>query len=808
MDERWNRVAEIYHQALARDQDARAAYLFEACPEDESLRLEVEKLLDYDARAQAFLERPLISDLASDLANTIPAAPERIGPYQVESRLGVGGMGEVYLATDSLLGRPVALKLMRPDRAAHLDARSRFLQEARSAAALNHPNIATVFDAGEVDGRLYLVMEYVGGQSLASLLRAGPLPESDVIEYGIQIASALDHAHSRGILHRDIKPENVIVESGGAAKLVDFGIAKIMPADSERATQITTPGLFVGTVKYAPPELLSGRPANRQSDIYSFGVTLFEMACGQTPFDALSLMGAVGAILHGERAKVREGNPSISEGLAEVIERSMSRDPEERFPTVAGMGLALSAVRDSGGASTAVARPEPSRVPALALLEFTNLSRDASMDWLGVGIAETLEGELRRVSGLRVINRARTQQMIRGLHLNAEDPAHLITLGHRVDARWIGTGSFQRAGNRIRVMCSILHVPAGEVVPAGKVDGAWDDLFDVQDRVVAALREALQLENSPTGEPRPQMAAAPSLDAYEHYAVGRRLLNQMGRNSLLQAKEHFEKAIALDPKYALAYSGLGTAHALTFIQTSNPDDLQHARQFLERALELDSELGEPYPWLCNIYCRMGDAGKSLAAGEKGVRLQPDLAMANYFHAACLVAAVEAGLGSYQKGLNGLTQALILEPRMGANWMVAGFGALLTGQYTASQWLFEGASQIETTPNPRYRFVGASTMLGFVHARQLAWDAARRCHRESIEMLRASGARVSRCLHRLECLRIGRNRTAQRTAGTGVDPLPSRLADRQRAAADGGQRPAQDSLPGGDGRRLRRPRRNR
>ena len=319
MNDRWQRVAELYHGALACAPGDRPAFLERMCAGDAPLRLEVEKLLEYDAKAGNFLEQPVfMAGRADDLTRTMVPLPERIGPYTIGVRLGVGGMGEVYLANDVRLNRRVALKLLLPEMSTHADSRARFLREARSAAALNHPNIATVFDAGEANGRLYLAMEYIDGKSLRSRLNDGPQPESEVIEFGLQLASALDHAHSRGILHRDIKPENVIVDAAGAAKLVDFGIAKTFSpdaGDAEAETEITRQGMFVGTVKYAAPEVLSGQPASRQSDLYSLGVTLFELACGRTPFEGQAGLGAVGAILHGERPAVRDVIASNSKCL-------------------------------------------------------------------------------------------------------------------------------------------------------------------------------------------------------------------------------------------------------------------------------------------------------------------------------------------------------------------------------------------------------------------------------------------------------------------------------------------------------------
>lgn len=736
MSERWNRIKQAYQEVLARDPEHRAAYLREFCGDDEELRSEVESLLLYDekAEARAFLESPAAPE--SDQLEVVQAlAPgHRIGPYEVISIVGTGGMGRVYEATDIRLGRRVALKMLRAEMTLLSAARSRFLREARSAAALNHPNIAAIFDAGEFNGQLYLTMEFIQGKPLRALVQPGGLPEKEVIEYALQLASALDHAHSRGILHRDIKPENVLVQSGGQLKLVDFGIAKELPtADSEGATAITRPGMFVGTLRYAPPEVFLGGRATRQSDIYSFGVMLFEMACGQTPFEGLSPTAFAAAVLRDERPAVRNMNAAVSVGLEQIIARGIAREPAGRFSNAADMLAALRTLRETGAGPTTTA-PTSSKA-LLALIEFVNLSRDPALDWLGTGIVETLDADLRKLGGIQITGRARTRQAVRALRTNIEDPASLIALGNRLGAKWIVTGSFQRSGNRIRVTPKVFKLPSGETAPTRKVDGVWEDLFEVQDRVVTVLLQALELEAMPSGLSHVRSEEAPPLDAYEHYASGRRCMNEMGRDSLAQAIQHFEKAVSLDSRYALAYAGLGSAQALTFIQTSRPEELQRAKSRLERAIELDAELGEPYPWLCYIYDRLGEAEKALKAGEKGVRLQPDLAIAHYFYAGTLIMGVEAGLGSCQAGLDSIMQCLMLDPRKGQHWMIAGAGALNAGHHLTAQRFFRGALHLERNPNLPVRFVGAPTMLGFAHSRQGDWDAARKFHRESLESLR-------------------------------------------------------------------------
>ena len=722
---------------MARGPDEVDAYLREACAGDEPLRREVKKLLDYDAKAAEFLERPVLASVReTDLTATMTLAPEqRIGPYHLASRVGAGGMGEVYLATDVRLGRRVALKLLLPGMSGRSDARARFLREARSAAALNHPNIATVFDAGEAEGRLYLAMEYVEGSTLRSLLAAGPLPEAEALAYAVQLACALDHAHAHGVLHRDLKPENVLIAPDGVVKLVDFGIAKTLPSGSEDSTSLTSPGMFVGTLRYAAPEVLNGLPATHQSDLYSLGVMLYEMTCGHTPFWDLSAIAAAAAAARGQVAAVRDENAAMSAGMVEIIGRSMASRPEDRFGSAAEMLAALRAVRDSGGGPEV--RAQDTTAPALALVEFTNLSDDPSVDWLGAGILENLESELRKIPEVRVVSSKRAQQVMQSLGLNPGEPAALTRLGNRLGAEWIATGTYQRAGNRLRVTTKLFHVPTGEIIPSEKTDGLWDDLFDLQDRVVTSLARALNVGEGTVKVLHLQPAGPQALDAYAHYASGRRCMDEMRPGALDEARQHFERAVALDPNYALACSGLGGVYNLLSIQTTGGDELERSRQYLERALELDPELGEPYGKLCYIYTRKGEAEKALAAGERAVKFQPDLPDSHYIYAGTLMASVECGLGSYQKALDHLVQAIVFDPRVGAQWVMAALTALLAGLNEASMRFAQSAVYLESAPGTHYRFVGGLSVLGFAHTRRLAWGAAREYHQKAIESLYAT-----------------------------------------------------------------------
>ncbi|HYX70128.1 MAG TPA: serine/threonine-protein kinase, partial [Terriglobales bacterium] len=413
---------------------------------------------------------------------------QTLGQYRVESKLGEGGMGVVYLARDEVLGRPVAVKLLQGTALQEPTAKARFLREARAIAALSHPAIAVVYQAGEADSVAYLAMEYLPGRSLREELSRGPLGPERLLKFAEQLASALEHAHSRGILHRDIKSSNVMLSDDDQVKLLDFGLAQMVSAGDAGATlsQLTATGAWVGTLLYAAPEVISGYPASFRSDIYSLGVLLYEMACGQTPFSSLPHSSVTAAILQGKVEPVSQRNPAISSSIAAVIRRAMAARADDRYATATELVKALRAC----SAPASGARPTPlASEDSLIVLDFQNLSGDSSMDWLGTGLAETLVSDLKKVKSLQVVSPDR----VRGA-LRAGGGAEPAVLGERLGARWVVSGSYQRGGPKLRITPRILDVASGDLLSPSKVDGAYDDVFDLQDRVVQEVVGALRMQ--------------------------------------------------------------------------------------------------------------------------------------------------------------------------------------------------------------------------------------------------------------------------------------------------------------------------
>ena len=351
--ERNRQIDRVFQEALARDPAERAAFLDEACADDPALRRDVEALLASDEQADGFIESPAI-EIAPELVaddHTTSVTGKTIGPYRLASRLGAGGMGKVYLAHDRRLGRKVALKLLDPGLSGDSEQRARFLREARLAAALDHPNICIIHEVGEAAGRLFIAMQYVEGETLRRVIRGRPLKLDSLLSISLQVADALAEAHARGIIHRDIKAGNIIITPRGQAKVLDFGLAKLLErGDGEAETHLTMTGAVMGTPASMSPEQARGERADHHSDIFSFGGVLYEMATGHTPFCGRSKAEVISALLSQPHKPAVELNKEIPAHLSAVIDRALAKEPVDRYQSMPEMVAELrQVVAEAGG---------------------------------------------------------------------------------------------------------------------------------------------------------------------------------------------------------------------------------------------------------------------------------------------------------------------------------------------------------------------------------------------------------------------------------------------------------------------------
>jgi len=487
----------------------------------------------------------------------MPLSPgHRLGPYEIVAPIGAGGMGEVYKAIDTRLGRTVAIKTLD---GAHGD---RFQQEARAVAALNHPNICVLYDVGPG----YLVMEYIEGQPLH-----GPLPLGDVLHVATQVADALDAAHAKGILHRDLKPANIMMTTSGA-KLLDFGLAKILAEATDDATR-TMAGTVLGTASYMSPEQAQGRATDARSDVFSFGAVLYELLTGKRVFERESLLDTLNAV-------VREEPRPPDSPASSVVMRCLAKQPDKRFQTIAEVRAALQQLRSK---PADVVRTTPS----IAVLPFANMSHNADDEYFSDGLAEEIINALVQVPGLKVI--ARTSAFaFKGKNEDIRKIAETLGVTNVLE------GSVRRAGPRIRVTAQLIQAGDGTHLWSQRYDRELADIFEVQDEIAAAIADALKLKLSPPSERR-----MPSIPAYEAYLKYRFHQWRFTPEDSQRSRECLEQALSLDPGFALPYVGLADYHLALAAVGAMPslEAMARARELARRALEIDPDLPEAHAML-------------------------------------------------------------------------------------------------------------------------------------------------------------------------------------------------------------------
>ena len=480
----------------------------------------------------------------------------RLGPYEILSPIGAGGMGEVYKALDTRLGRPVAIKTL------HSPHMERFGREARAIAALNHPHICALYDVGPD----YLVMEYVEGVPLQ-----GPLPPAKALRYATQIAQALEAAHAKGITHRDLKPGNILISASGV-KLLDFGLAKLTdPADPD-ATK-TMAGTVMGTAAYMSPEQAQGLPTDARSDIFSFGLVLYELLSGRRAFAAETALATMAAIVRDE-PKPLDAPPA----LQSIVARCLRKSPADRFPSAADLRAALEQ-------AAAVARPEEKQ-PSIAVLPFANMSRDAGDEYFSDGLAEEIINALTQVSGLKVI--ARTSAFaFKGKNEDIRKIAETLGVSTVLE------GSVRRAGNRLRITAQLVHAADGMHFWSQRYDREMTDVFAIQDEISAAIADQLKVHL--TGRKR----QTTNLAAYEALLEGRHNLYKTTPAGFAKALECYARAISIDPGYALPYAGIAECHQLlAALGLADPRaSLAKTKASAAQALELDPSLPEAHAQL-------------------------------------------------------------------------------------------------------------------------------------------------------------------------------------------------------------------
>lgn len=700
--ERWDRLKQLFESALERDPASRGAYLDAACGEDRELREEAESLLAAHDQAGSFFDDAPVSPTepgsGSPPETDGALAPgTRLGPYEILAFLKAGGMGEVYRARDTRLGREVAVKLLLPRLFPDSERVRRFEQEARSASALNHPNILTVHDFGTHDSAQYIVTELIRGLTLRERLAQGPLPAAELLSVAVQLAAGLAKAHEAGIVHRDLKPDNVMLTEDGLVKILDFGLATLRQADvgeldSETRTR-TRSGVVLGTVGYMSPEQARTGPMDFRSDQFLFGAVLYEMATGRKAFGRATPVDSLFAILHEQPEPMARLNPGLPEGLQAIMERCLAKDPSRRYAStrellhalqaleagrvegrmlgmarlarrprlaLAGAALALAlaaavavvAVRAVVGKKQDAAAPRALR--SMAVLPLDNLTGDPGQDFFADGMTEALIGDLGKLRGLRVISRT-TAMSYKG----SRKPLPEIARELGVEA--ILEGSVQRSADRVQVSARLIEASADRLVWSERYERSLRDVLSLQSEIAAAVSREVRLALTP--EEQARLARVRPVDPWAHelYLKGRHFWNQRTPEALQTALTHLQEAVRRDPGYAAAWAAI--ADTYNILGTSPQGGLEtreamaQAREAALEALELDEESGEPHAALGWVRYKLDwDWPAAEKEFRRAIELRPGYATARQWYSNFLQA-----MGRLEEARVQAERALELDP---------------------------------------------------------------------------------------------------------------------------------------------------
>lgn len=618
-----------------------------------------------------------------------------IGRYKITARLGAGGMGEVFLAEDTKLGRNVALKFLPSSMWNEAEAQQRLIREAKSASQLDHPNIVTIHGIEEFEGRPFIVMAHVRGVTLNEYCTSQARTTDELIDLAIQIADGLQHAHEAGVIHRDLKPGNILVDDRGRVRILDFGIARL-----RGTTRLTQVGSTIGTLAYSPPELAQGKDAEPTSDIYSLGVVMYQMLTGRLPFDADHEAALLYSILHEPPLAFAGSSPNVPVKLQSITLRCLEKQPEKRYASCVELAEELKRCKmstSSSGASASVATK-----PSIAVLPFTNMSADPENEYFSDGLSEELMNVLAKNTGLKVTGRT-SSFAFKGKH---ED---LREIGQKLGVETLLEGSVRKAGNRVRITTQLVKVSDGFHLWSETYDRVLDDIFAVQDDIAKAV--ALAMNVALLGQEAPQTHV--NGESYNLILQAKFFASRITKDGLEKAKQLYQQAIEIDPKAARAWAGLSRVAAtqagygyadvevamgegkaaglkalaldetlaeafdvMGWISMAYEHAWVAAGKYFRRAYELEPGNGVVLSGLASYEAYCGDVRVALKLSETAIKLDPLAPEIYHFGAKIQYAA-----GNLTKAIEYSKRSLELSPGMTSTHAVIAVLLTLSGRTT-------------------------------------------------------------------------------------------------------------------------------
>jgi len=681
------------------------------------------------------------------------AAGTRLGSYEIIGSLGSGGMGEVYRARDTRLGRDIALKLLPSEVAMHPDRLARFEREARTVAALNHPNIVMIHSIEAEGGMRFLTMELVEGQSLDHVVAVGGLSLPAVLDLAIPLADALVAAHERGIVHRDLKPGNVMVTRDGRVKVLDFGLAKLVQEEvDDKATQVKTLdapisklGQVVGTVPYMAPEQIRGEPVDARSDLFSLGVLMYELASGKRPFAGTSSADISSSILRDMPVTLRSLRTDLPKDLERIVSRCLEKDRERRFQTAKDVRNELEIIRREltpspiSSVNLSAAKPAAPDVPSIAVLPFANRSRDEEDEYFSDGLADELLSVLVKVRGLRVAART-SSATFKGKAVT------IAEVGRALNVAAVLEGSVRKSGNRVRISVQLVKVDDGYPLWSETYDRTLDDIFAVQDdiaqSVVKELRTTLLGESDDSrasGEARAAVALAvqgrgENAEAHRLYLQGKYFIDRFNEENVAKGIEYLQQALDLDPTHAAAWALLARAQAFQGAYGWVPvaEGYGKARESVNRALELVPDLAEAHVMLCHIHRGYDwDWKGALNAAKRALELAPANA-----EVLIEVGILYTNLRRFDEGLELLLRAVDYDPLSSRGYSSLGYLYRTMDRYEEARAAY--GKSLELSPTR----ITAHYMVAMILAAEGRDDEAmNEGHQEPAEWARLTGLAV-------------------------------------------------------------------
>jgi serine/threonine protein kinase/tetratricopeptide (TPR) repeat protein len=688
--ERRRQIEGIVTAVLRLPKAERAAYLGDACAGDPELRCEVDSMIARESEAHQFLEVPALEAEARALAGTDDSiAGQVISHYRILEKIGAGGMGVVYKGQDLKLGRLVALKILPGDLSFDHAAVQRFQLEARAASALNHPHICTVHEIDEDQGKHFIVMELLEGQTLRDRMAGNPMDNASILGYAIQIVGALAAAHAKNIVHRDLKPTNIHLTGTDQIKLLDFGLAKLarteLAGDASSLTtatqSMTAPHTIMGTLPYMSPEQVMGREVDHRTDIFSLGVVLYEMSTGRLPFQADTKTGLMVKIAHDDPPAIAPLNPRLSGALARIIGKCLEKDREKRYPSSLELLADLKKLEEGRillprrrvlqiAAITAALASLPAiwtflpakwrrwlpgaggpRITRLAVLPLANLSGDSSQEYFADGMTEILIADLTQIGSLRVISRASAMQF-----KSVKKP--LPEIAKQLDVEAVVTGSVTKSGERIRITAELIDSSTDQQLWAQSYERRIDDVLTLQSEVAQAIAGEIRARMTAQEAGRLARTHTVSPAALDTYLQGRYYQNLYEPEPLAKSVEYYEQAVRLDPGYAAAWAGLAEALDGLYYVGAQPFEevMPRAREAATKALAIDPQLAEAHNGMGSVYYNSWNWKDAETEMNKAIELNPGLSLVHVYYATVL-----RRLGRDEEGIAHALRAVELDP---------------------------------------------------------------------------------------------------------------------------------------------------